>query len=574
MKRHQICYFAVCVIAFGVLLTTGCQSYPQKYLVKAERGDVESQAKLGMSYLYGRDGFKTDYRQAFFWLQKAAAGRSPLGMYGIAVIYERGLGEVPPNPMRAERYYRLCGEIIRNRARQGDLEYIHVLAEMYYYGRGVPESREDAYRLYSYCAERAYYPSITMLGVIHYHGDGAEKNLDRARHLLIKTAERNDIVSQYYLYLLYDETGRPELAGKWLELAVGGNHPDAMLKSALLLEAAIDRKPGSEEARNLILKAAYAGQPEAQFMAADLATDSRMAEDWIVRSAERNHVPAMLRLAEILKSDRLANAVKIMTLYQLALKNDPDNPSIVAKIEDFDRLTGLFFPVMYCWQNLSGGENILLADSGIQRILDGYKAGIEAGSRELFMRGIIDNAVAFYLSNDWYRIYHSQLPLTWASDIFVALEKEKQESPGFWLTYGITAALAGQGGTQAYAASRLGQLADMQPDAKQQEFLADLGVLLKANALMLLRRDDEAYELLFANGRLRRADSPYIANFVNFWCAPLLKDKHKFSVSSGISENRLGEYRFPGQTSFYDLQLQRMATDKALVKEPEIALPK
>ncbi len=573
MKQLLKSYLMVLTVVSIAIAVGGCHSYSEQCRVKAERGDVDSQAELGMNYLYGRNDFEIDYQQAFFWLQKAAAGRNPLGMYGLAVIYGQGLGEISPNPIRAERYYRLCSEVIRNRARQGELEYIYTLAEMYYYGRGVPKSRQDAFSLYSYCAERAYYPAITKLGIIYYQGEGRKKNIGRARQFLIKTAEDNDLTAQYYLYLIYDETGRLDVARKWLEKAAAGKHPDAMLELALILAANSANNIGLEGAENLILQAAYAGQPEAQFMAADLTTDLRRAEEWIMKSAERNYVPAMLKLAEILQVDQRGNAAKIMTLYQLALKNDPDNSAITAKIVEFDKLTGLYFPVMFCWQHLKGGENLLLADSGIQRILDGYTAGIKSGSRELFMKELMNNAEAFYLSNDWYRIYQSQLPLTWASDVFVVLEKDKSEMPGFWLTYAIAASLAGQGGSQAYAAHRLSKLAKKQADAAHQSFLADLSVLLKANALMLMRRDDEAYELLFSNGRLDHAHSPFLVNFVNFWCAPLLKDKKKFSVSSGISEQRLGEYRFPVQSPFYDLRLKCVVSEQSLVKEPEVALP-
>jgi TPR repeat protein len=562
----------------GILTVTfmlsGCMSFRERCTHLAKNGNSEAQAQLGSYYMIGSYGSNIDYKEAFHWLRNASANSSSLGMYYLGVIYDKGYGDVIPDRMRAARYYEINIEKIRKRAKAGDLSRIFALADMYYYGRGVKRDYKAAYKMYEYCVSKAYYPAIQMLGIIHYTGHGGKKDIEAARDLLYKASAKNYPIAMYYLSKVYTELNKPGPAVKWLQKSAQGGYPPAMYDMAVLYKNGIEVDRNDAEAKLLMMKAAQAGFAPAQFKAADYSSDKEIKFEWIKKASERGFVPAMLKLAEMMKAAVERNPAKIMALYELARKLDINNASISSEIVNFDNENGLYLPVKFCWYGVTGGESILLADSSIFRIIDGYRAGIKKGSREMFNKQLQENPCALYINNDWYLINTSGLPLQWAGDIFKTLHETESKKPGFWLSYAIAAGLAGQGGIQAYAAYKLKQIVAKISDKEDRRILADLAALLKANSLMLLNREDEAYTALFNNGRLNYPASPYIINFVNFWCAPLLKNPKKFSVASGIDAKKLGQYCFPFRNDFYDLQYNREVKKQPEVAEPEILFKK
>jgi hypothetical protein len=176
------------------------------------------------------------------------------------------------------------------------------------------------------------------------------------------------------------------------------------------------------------------------------------------------------------------------------------------------------------------------------------------------------------MNNDWYLIYENSLPMMWAAQLFGAVEKYEGDNPGLWIAYGISAALAGQGTAQAFAAFKLSELIKSRDKMPDNASLKNIAILMKANALMLTNHDTEAYATLFNNGKLIREELPFLINFINHWCRPLLKDKRKFSIATGIDIKKLGKFCLPQKQKFISLEYGRVIPLKPQIKEPQIDL--
>jgi hypothetical protein len=95
-------------------------------------------------------------------------------------------------------------------------------------------------------------------------------------------------------------------------------------------------------------------------------------------------------------------------------------------------------------------------------------------------------------------------------------------------------------------------------------------VLLKAQGLLLLHRESEAYSYLFAYGKFKLNRNASIINYINFHAQVLLKDKNKFSVATGIEPGALKEYKQPEKQLFFDAQLERDTDGETPVAEPVV----
>ena len=111
-------------------------------LAKAANHDAEQ--LLGLMYYMGR-GVARDYKQAFFWSQKAAAAGKPDAQYVIGAMYYTG-NAVPLDQRQAVWWFHKAAE-------QGHADAQHALALMYrYHVAGVPQDLVIAYMLWNLAA--------------------------------------------------------------------------------------------------------------------------------------------------------------------------------------------------------------------------------------------------------------------------------------------------------------------------------------------------------------------------------------------------------------------------------------
>ena len=541
----------------------GCISPKEKFLVKAEDGDAQAQGILGSVNLTGH-GTAINYNRAYYWLRLGAAQGDSISAYYLGVIYQYGLGRVTPDQIRAERHYKGAYKDIHLNAERGKLPYINILAEMYYYGRGLKKNKKKGLKMFRYCAKRRWQPAVENLGIILFKG-GNPKDLSKAKSLLIEASTYNYPRTQFYLYKYYLKNGDNKNAMELLTKSAGRGFPPAMFQ---LAEKYIEIN--NPQAEILYKNAAYGGYAPAMLVVADDIAAIEEKLKWIKNAVEHGSLPALFQYAKLVKDQVNPDPAKEMILYVLALKIKRNDPKIERLILNLDDRTGLFFPVKYTWESVYGGENLMLANSEINRVMRRFKAGDIKKSKKLYEQRLAYNPLPFFMNNDWYLLNENSAAPMWSALLFKAVEKHEINNPGFWIGYGISAGLAGQGTAQAFAAFKLTELIKKRARKNRDNSLVNIAALMKANALILMNYDAEAYESLLNNGNLMRDDLHFLINFINFWCRPLLKDKARFSKATGIDIKKLSKFILPEKKEFLNLEYGRVVPIMPKINEPQI----
>lgn len=104
-------------------------------LKAAQAGYEPFYVLIGDYYRDGIDGVKKDYKQAFFWYEKAAESGNKIGIYNLSYLYYCGFG--------VKRNYTKSFELLL----MSDTTQHYVqqaLGEHYYYGRGVEKNIDKA----------------------------------------------------------------------------------------------------------------------------------------------------------------------------------------------------------------------------------------------------------------------------------------------------------------------------------------------------------------------------------------------------------------------------------------------
>jgi serine/threonine protein kinase/TPR repeat protein len=107
--------------------------------ISAEKGDRDSQNRLGGLYLNGK-GVEKDNAEALKWLRRAADQGNKIAQNLVGLIYDYGMG-VPADPSEAAKWYRRAAD-------QGFNESKVWLARLYSSGRGVEKDLGKASALF------------------------------------------------------------------------------------------------------------------------------------------------------------------------------------------------------------------------------------------------------------------------------------------------------------------------------------------------------------------------------------------------------------------------------------------
>lgn len=155
-------------------------------IASAEAGYVEAQAVLGGEYLYGHmDG--TDYQQAFYWSEKAAAQDNPMALTNLGILYLYGHGVQADVPKALDLFRRAAGKYFKaNR----------YLGLCYAGGIGVEQDNAAAAAWYQRGAKAGDITSQYLLGECYENGTGVEQDMEKAVAWYKKSAERGDEISE------------------------------------------------------------------------------------------------------------------------------------------------------------------------------------------------------------------------------------------------------------------------------------------------------------------------------------------------------------------------------------------
>ena len=105
----------------------------------ANKNDFVAQYNVGIAHLKGVHRTK-DYAEAMKWLRLAADQGHREAVFNIGLMYRDGKG-VPQNGEKAIEWYK--------RAMEKDIRMASKIGDMYHYGSGVPKDEEEAKRWYN-----------------------------------------------------------------------------------------------------------------------------------------------------------------------------------------------------------------------------------------------------------------------------------------------------------------------------------------------------------------------------------------------------------------------------------------
>ena len=269
------------------------------YRMVAEQGDDGGQYHLGCMY-YDGDGVPKDDAAAVGWFRKAANQGHVEAQYRLGCMYLLGEG-VSRSYAAATRYFRNAAEqgdvgaqamlatmqargvvvskvdapdytplytVIGLAAEQGHAEAQYKYGSMYEHGKGVPRSKEEAFKWYRRAAEQGHVQAQSILAVLYELGDGVRQDKEKAVKWLRRAAELGDAESQYFLGAKYyhGAVGVPQdyaQAIKWFRLAAeqGDDELLNLLSSFIVSMAEIG---DCEEGMRWVRNAAEQGEAWAQ----------------------------------------------------------------------------------------------------------------------------------------------------------------------------------------------------------------------------------------------------------------------------------------------------------------------
>jgi TPR repeat protein len=191
-------------------------------IVKAERGDAETQCTLGSMYYLGYE-VQQDYTESVKWYLKAADQGKPLAQLQLAVAYANGQG-VPQDQTEAVKWCRKAAE-------QGYVQAQSNLGASYYFGVGVVRDYEEAVKWYRRAAEKGEAMAENNLGSCFEEGHGVQQDYSAALKWYRKAAEQGIALAQVNVGNAYSHgEGVPQdyrEALKWFYKAADQQYPEA-----------------------------------------------------------------------------------------------------------------------------------------------------------------------------------------------------------------------------------------------------------------------------------------------------------------------------------------------------------
>jgi uncharacterized protein len=165
-----------------------------------------------------------DYETAFMKLSSINTNGDLKAEFYLGVMYYQSLG----NDGNRER-----GEsLIISSAEKGYAEAKVYLAHEYSNGSTKAISHETAFRYLQEAADEKHFHAMYLMGWIYYHGQGVEKNLEKAYELFEKSAYLGSIASFSPLaFMNYEGIGKEtnlDEALMWSSMASELKDPDAM----------------------------------------------------------------------------------------------------------------------------------------------------------------------------------------------------------------------------------------------------------------------------------------------------------------------------------------------------------
>lgn len=172
-------------------VTVSIKLSPEQMKSWAESGNAQAQYQLGGSYYYGENGFKQDYKKAFYWYNEAAKQSYSDAYCELGNCYSNGEG-VTQDLTEAAYWYRKGAEA-------GDGNAQNNLGNCYLTGEGITKNVEKAFYWYGKSAGQNNPVGLCNLGYCYYKGRGVTQNYSQAVKYFRKSAQQGTALAQYYM---------------------------------------------------------------------------------------------------------------------------------------------------------------------------------------------------------------------------------------------------------------------------------------------------------------------------------------------------------------------------------------
>ena len=227
----------------------GTQRNPQEAVrllgLAADRGDVAAMEKMGDCHLDGIMQNAT-IAEAVAWYQKAAAsGLDVTGKLLRCLQLDPTVSVQEPAvcAKMGDRYYKEKNydEAVKwLQKAETQPQAATLLADCYYYGRGVAKNEAETFRLYTVGAKAGIAAAQYGLGLCYYYGKSVTVDLQKAAQLFLQAAEKGNAEAQMMCgvccYLANGVQKDYQQAHKWFELAAKKGELNAIRNLGVMYE--------------------------------------------------------------------------------------------------------------------------------------------------------------------------------------------------------------------------------------------------------------------------------------------------------------------------------------------------
>jgi len=293
MIKHLLVFF----FPLGCGLFGVCAADLNVLRAKADNGDSDAMVELAEAHYWGR-GADLNWKQSFFWAEKAAEKNHPVASYRMGVQYLLGQG-VEEDINSGQQLIKLSANGMEKRAKDGDHRAQFYLAIMCHTGIGrmddIPKSRQWM----KLAAEGGQVDAQYYMGRTYAMAVGVMRDLVEAKRWWRMAAGQGFVPAQYNLglVLLNSKNKGEKLEGvKFLKQAVDQKFDRAEFLMGEVAFRGVNMPKDEAAAFRYFEKSANQGYLRAQYLAGQalakglgVKSDPVAASVWLTLAARAGH---------------------------------------------------------------------------------------------------------------------------------------------------------------------------------------------------------------------------------------------------------------------------------------------
>jgi TPR repeat protein len=201
----------------------GQDRYLKLFTEAADSGSIGAAIILG--YIYGTGkGIDTNYLLSVKWYTKAAQQHSPEGLFALAIYYQKGIGGLSVDSVKASKY-------LLEAADSGYAEAQLNAGYLYLHSSATNQLLAEKY--YKKAADQHNPDGLFSLGVLYSHGTGGmPQDSIMALRYFVESADSGNIEAQIMAGYMYSKGWGAKrdlgITRKWYEKAADKNNPKAL----------------------------------------------------------------------------------------------------------------------------------------------------------------------------------------------------------------------------------------------------------------------------------------------------------------------------------------------------------